>query len=173
VTVLYAGPFRPAPPPPKIKRTNLPMNDQLCMISAFRQKRTREREGGGENVVDQFRRLCVCVHFLRSVPPSLFFFFFLCVRFLFFGKISCKKKLTLSDCFDSPPPPHREDPNGGEGDTPTFYKYLSTILLLRRQEQEMERKRQGWIDDVTIGCDRRRCPLLFPSSRLDFDPQIS
>jgi hypothetical protein len=67
--VVYARPFRTAPPS-KRKRENLPMNDQLCMISAFRQKRTREREGGGENVVDQFRRLCVCVHFLRSVPPS-------------------------------------------------------------------------------------------------------
>lgn len=110
---MYARPFRTAPPS-QIKRKNLPMNDQLCMISAFRQKRTREREGGGENVVDQFRRLCVCVSTFFAPSLPLLLLLLVCPFFFFFGKISCKKKLTLSDCFDSPPPRHREDPNGGE-----------------------------------------------------------
>jgi hypothetical protein len=160
------------PPPKKNKKDKSP--DERSVVYDLRVP--AETDAGERRRGRECRRsippiVCVCP--LSSLCPSLFFFFFLCVRFLFFGKISCKKKLTLSDCFDSPPPPHREDPNGGEGDTPSFYKYLSTILLLRRQEQEMERKRQGWIDDVTIGCDRRRCALLFPPSRLDFDPQIS
>lgn len=79
---------------------------------------TAAADEGGENVVDQFRRLCVSTFFFSFQPAPTHThteressscsnrtlpIFFLCPFFLERFRVKKKTKLTLSDCFDSPP----------------------------------------------------------------------